>query len=140
MRDRWPTLLLVALIVMLQYPLWFNKGGWFRVRDAEVKLQTQRERNEQLETRNAALDSEVRNLKQGYDAVEDRARFELGLVKQGEVFVQLREGASVDLRQNANAVIQNSTSNSPGRLSSTLPSNDSNTVAKPTLATPTKQP
>jgi cell division protein FtsB len=52
-------------------------------------LQAQREANQKLETRNAALDAEVRDLKTGYDAIEERARFELGLIKDGEVFVQV---------------------------------------------------
>ena len=86
---RWPTAVLVALIVALQYPLWFGKGGWLKVWDMERQLRSQREQNQQLEQRNAGLDAEVRDLKNGYDAIEERARFELGLVKDGEVFVQV---------------------------------------------------
>ena len=86
---RWPTRVLVALIVLLQYPLWLGKGGWLRVWDMDRQLQTQREVNQKLEQRNAALDAEVRDLKNGYDAIEERARYELGLVKDGEVFVQV---------------------------------------------------
>jgi cell division protein FtsB len=86
---RWPTVVLVALIVALQYPLWFGKGGWLKVWDMERQLRSQREQSQQLEQRNAGLDAEVRDLKNGYDAIEERARFELGLVKDGEVFVQV---------------------------------------------------
>ena len=86
---RWPTWILLAIIVLLQYPLWFGKGGWLKVRELERQLQAQREVNQKLETRNAALDAEVRDLKTGYDAIEERARFELGLIKDGEVFVQV---------------------------------------------------
>jgi cell division protein FtsB len=86
---RWPTWILVALIVLLQYPLWLGKGGWLRVWDMDRQLAGQREVNQKLETRNAGLDAEVRDLKTGLDAVEERARYELGLVKQGEVFVQV---------------------------------------------------
>jgi cell division protein FtsB len=86
---RWPTWILLAIIVLLQYPLWFGKGGWLRARDMERQLQAQREVNQKLETRNAALDAEVRDLKTGYEAIEERARFELGLIKDGEVFVQV---------------------------------------------------
>ena len=86
---RWPTWILVALIVLLQYPLWLGKGGWMRVWDMDRQLAGQREVNQKLETRNAGLDAEVRDLKTGLDAVEERARYELGLVKQGEVFVQV---------------------------------------------------
>ncbi|MEZ5614448.1 MAG: cell division protein FtsB [Rhodocyclaceae bacterium] len=86
---RWPTLVLIALIVLLQYPLWLGKGGWLRVWDVDRQLASQREANLQLETRNAALDAEVRDLKSGYEAVEERARYELGYIKPGEVFVQV---------------------------------------------------
>ena len=90
---RWPTLALVVLIALLQYPLWFGKGGWLRVWDVDRQLVSQREANKKLETRNAALDAEVRDLKTGYEAIEERARFELGLIKQDEVFVQIPQKA-----------------------------------------------
>ena len=86
---RWPTWILLAIIVLLQYPLWFGKGGWLKVREMDRQLQAQREVNQKLETRNAALDAEVRDLKTGYEAIEERARFELGLIKDDEVFVQV---------------------------------------------------
>jgi cell division protein FtsB len=86
---RWPTWVLVALIVLLQYPLWLGKGGWLRVWDMDRQLTEQREVNQKLEGRNAGLDAEVRDLKTGFDAIEERARYELGLVKPGEVFVQV---------------------------------------------------
>jgi len=80
---------LIALIALLQYPLWLGKGGWLRVWEADRQLQAQREVNQKLEQRNTALDAEVRDLKSGYDAIEERARFELGLIKQDEIFVQV---------------------------------------------------
>ncbi len=86
---RWPALVLVALIVLLQYPLWLGKGGWLKVWDLDRQLQAQREENRKLETRNAGLDAEVRDLKTGYEAIEERARYELGLIKQDEIFVQI---------------------------------------------------
>jgi cell division protein FtsB len=86
---RWPTWVLVAIIALLQYPLWFGKGGWLRGQEMNRQLEAQRETNQKLEARNAALDAEVRDLKTGYEAIEERARFELGLVKDGEVFVQV---------------------------------------------------
>ena len=85
---RWPTIILTVLLVVLQYPLWFGKGGWLRVWEVDRQLQEQREINQKLEQRNAALEAEVRDLKTGLDAVEERARFELGLTKPGEIFVQ----------------------------------------------------
>jgi cell division protein FtsB len=85
----WPTLVLVVLIALLQYPLWLGKGGWLRVRDYDNQLQAQREVNQKLEQRNAGLDAEVRDLKSGYEAIEERARYELGMIKDGEIFVQV---------------------------------------------------
>ena len=80
------TLILVALIILLQYPLWLGKGSWLKVWEVDQQLATQYEANEKLKTRNSALDAEVRDLKQGYDAVEERARNELGMIKEGEIF------------------------------------------------------
>jgi len=85
---RWLTVALAALIVVLQYPLWFGKGGWFRVQDLEEQLAAQRQVNQKIEARNASQEADVRDLKSGYAAIEERARFELGLVKEGEIFVQ----------------------------------------------------
>ena len=90
---RWPTWVLFFLIAVLQYPLWFGKGGWLRVWDMDQQLEAQQEVNQKLELRNAGLDAEVRDLKNGYEAIEERARFELGLVKPGEVFVQVPQKA-----------------------------------------------
>ena len=78
-----------GLILLLQYPLWLGKGGWLQALEAERALDDQRELNTRLEARNAALDADVKDLKTGFDAVEERARAELGLVKPGEVFVQI---------------------------------------------------
>jgi len=86
---RWPTLVLLALIALLQYPLWLGKGGWLKVWDVDRQLTAQREVNQKLENRNAALDAEVRDLKSGYEAIEERARYELGYIKPDEVFVQV---------------------------------------------------
>ena len=85
---KWPTWVLVALLILLQYPLWFGKGGLLRVREMERQVAAQREVNQTLESRNASQEAEVRDLKSGYEAIEERARHELGLVKEGEVFVQ----------------------------------------------------
>lgn len=95
---RWLSIALVALVVLLQYPLWIGKGGWLRVWDVDHQLQQQKNANRKLELRNAGLDAEVRDLKQGYDAIEERARFELGMIRQDEVFVQIPERASRDER------------------------------------------
>ena len=86
-------LVLVVLIAAIQTPLWFGKGGWMRVWELDRQLEAQRASNEQLRARNAALDAEVRDLKTGYDAIEERARSELGMIRQDEVFFQVLEPA-----------------------------------------------
>ena len=91
---KWPTLVLVALIALLQYPLWLGKGGWVRVWDHERQLQAQRAATHKLEQRNAALDAEVRDLKSGSEAIEERARYELGMIREGEIFVQVPQLAA----------------------------------------------
>lgn len=83
------TLILVALIALLQYPLWLGKGSWLRVWEVDQQVKTQHETNQKLQIRNAALDAEVRDLKQGYDAIEEHARSELGMIKQDEIFFQV---------------------------------------------------
>lgn len=80
---------LAALIVAIQYPLWLGKGGWLRVWEVDRQLEAQVAKNERLELRNGGLAAEVKDLKQGFDAIEERARYELGMVKSDEVFFQL---------------------------------------------------
>ena len=89
---RWLALLLVALIVALQYPMWLGKGGWLQVREIDRQVGVERQANAKLKARNDALDAEVRDLKTGFDAIEERARSELGMVRQDEVFFQLQDG------------------------------------------------
>ena len=98
---RFLTLLLIGLVVGLQSPLWFGKGGWLKVRELDGQLEQQREINARLRTRNAALDAEVRDLKQGYDAIEERARAELGMIRQDELFFQVVDGMKLAPRARA---------------------------------------
>ena len=85
------TLILVGLLVLLQYPLWLGKGSWLKVWDLHRQLEAQRQVNQQTQTRNATLDAEVRDLKQGTAAIEERARTELGMIKRDETFFQILE-------------------------------------------------
>lgn len=87
---------LVALIVLIQYPLWLGKGSWLRVWEVDQQIKSQRDKNSKLQTRNTVLEAEVRDLKQGFEAIEERARSELGMIRQDEVFFQVLErGQSV---------------------------------------------
>src|SRR5450830_1798246 len=87
------TLGLTFLLLLIQYPLWLGKGGWLRVSDYEAQVSAAHKKTAELIARNAKLDSEVRDLKDGTGAVEERARYELSMIKQNEIFVQiLRKG------------------------------------------------
>ncbi|HET9699804.1 MAG TPA: cell division protein FtsB [Burkholderiales bacterium] len=88
------TLVLAALVVLLQYPLWLGKGSWLRAWEVDRQLAEQQRVNQTLMVRNLALEAEVRDLKEGLDAVEERARNELGMIRQDEVFFQILDGAA----------------------------------------------
>ena len=83
--------ILAALIVLIQYPLWLGRGGWLRVAEVDRQVSAQQASNGQLAARNVALEAEVRDLKQGLEAIEERARYELGMIRPGEVFFQVVE-------------------------------------------------
>lgn len=85
------SLILIALIALLQYPLWLGKGSWLKVWEFDQQLLSQHEINQKLQIRNTTLDAEVRDLKQGSDAIEERARSELGMIRKDEIFFHLLE-------------------------------------------------
>ena len=74
-----------------------GKGSWLSVWKIDAELGKQQQANKQLETRNASLAAEVRDLKTGYDAIEERARNELGMIKQDEVFFQILDKPTLPL-------------------------------------------
>ncbi|MFZ6732611.1 cell division protein FtsB [Undibacterium sp. Ji42W] len=84
----------VALLMLIQYPLWLGKGGWLRVWELDRQVAQVKGNNEKLKERNGKLESEVQDLKNGTDAVEERARFELGMIKKNEIFVQILDANS----------------------------------------------
>ena len=86
-------LTLAALIVLIQYPLWMGRGSWFRAWEVDQQIRAQRETNRQLQGRNSALEAEVRDLKVGLEAIEERARSELGMIRRDEIFFQVLEAA-----------------------------------------------
>ena len=83
------TLIFVILIALLQYPLWLGKGSWLRVWNVKQQISSQKDKNKTFKQRNETLGAEVRDLKQGNAAIEERARSELGMIKQDEVFYQV---------------------------------------------------
>jgi cell division protein FtsB len=88
---RWVALLLMGVLAGLQYQLWFGVGGVQQVRRLDRTVIQQQQANRQLIDRNNRLSAEVTDLKNGREAVEERARLELGMVRPDEVFYQLVE-------------------------------------------------
>lgn len=86
---RFLTLIFVCIVITLQYPLWFAKGSWGEVWRVKAQIAQQIEDNDKLRIRNESLNAEVVDLKTGYDAIEERARSELGFIKPGEIFYQV---------------------------------------------------
>lgn len=82
-------LLLLVLAGLIQYPLWVGRGGWLSVWDMQEQVASQRSINEGLRARNQALSAEVEDLRTGTEAAEERARAELSMMRQGELFVQI---------------------------------------------------
>ncbi len=108
------TLILIVLLLLLQYPLWLGRGGWLRVWDLHRQVEAQQQINAQTAARNATLDAEVRDLKQGTEAIEERARNDLGMVKKDEVFYQILDDASA--ASSVAEVRQDASSQAPLRL------------------------
>jgi len=89
------TLILIVLLLLLQYPLWLGRGGWLKVQDLHRQVAAEQQINQKTQMRNGLLDAEVRDLKQGTEAIEERARSELGMIKSDEVFFQILDDTSI---------------------------------------------
>jgi cell division protein FtsB len=89
--GRWLRYALLLMIVMLGYALTLGKGGWLHIRSLEQQIAAQKTTNQELQQRNDALSAEVQDLRKGSDALEERARVELGMVRQGETYYRLVE-------------------------------------------------
>jgi len=83
------TIIFVVLVALMQYPLWFGKGSWLRVWILNNQIEVQKKINNDNQIRNNVLNAEVSDLKQGFSAIEERARNELGMTKQDEIFFQV---------------------------------------------------
>jgi len=88
-RSQGLTWALAAAVVLLQYPLWLGEGGWLSVRERAREIDTQQALNQRLQARNDGLLAELGDLKQGRDAIEERARNELGMIAADEWFIRL---------------------------------------------------
>jgi cell division protein FtsB len=90
--------ILLALFVLLQYRLWVGDGSLAEVWQLHRQVETQKSENDQLEERNQTLDAEVQDLKQGQAAIEERAREELGMIRDDETFYHIIEKDKADER------------------------------------------
>jgi cell division protein FtsB len=97
---RYIALILLILLIALQIKLWTGEGGMRDVWRLQQRLTEQKAQNQKLKLRNEALSAEVQDLKTGKDAIEERARSELGLIKPGEKFYQVVEPASGNPKSN----------------------------------------
>ncbi len=88
---KWINVTLIILLAGLQYRLWVGEGSLAEVSRLNHSIEKQKAENAKIHERNAALDAEVQDLKQGVEAIEERARSELGMVKKDEVFFQIVE-------------------------------------------------
>lgn len=95
---RWLLLVLAVLLALLQYRFWFGPGNSGEVMMLEAQVANQKRDNEGLQQRNDALAAEVKDLKEGEAAIEERARSELGMIKPGEKFYRVVENAPVTTR------------------------------------------
>jgi cell division protein FtsB len=89
-------LTLALLLAAIQWPLWFGKGGWLRVAELDRQLQAHRSANTELAARNAQLEAEVANFRTGREAVEERARMQLNMIRSDELFFQFIPAATAD--------------------------------------------
>ena len=91
MPTRYLAILLTILILVLQYDLWIGEGSVTAAWKLEKTIKLQQRQNARIKKRNGALDAEVKDLKSGLQAIEERARSELGMIKKDETFFQVIE-------------------------------------------------
>lgn len=96
MAVRWSTAALIALLALIQAQLWFSDSGKPNVMNLQLQLQRQQAANEAARARNARLVAEVRDLREGLEMVEEKARSELGMIKPDEIMVQITPGSTAD--------------------------------------------
>ncbi|WP_213777335.1 cell division protein FtsB [Caballeronia sp. dw_276] len=108
------TFVLILLLAMIQYPLWWGHGGWLRVHELQQQLVNQTKKNADLKLRNERVQGEVADLQGGTAAVEERARYEMGMMKDSEVFVQF---VSPNSAAPANSVNAQSSASTRGQVS-----------------------
>ncbi len=84
-------IILVVFFLMIQFDIWFKDDGFYRVKELEQMIGSQVEENERLKLRNEQLEREIEELKSGTESIEEKARTDLGMIKEGEEFYLIVE-------------------------------------------------
>ncbi|NBI13249.1 cell division protein FtsB [[Haemophilus] felis] len=82
-------LLLISILLLFQYDFWFGKNGYLDYKRVAQEIQQHKQENEKLSQRNQVLAAEIKDLKQGFDAIEEKARADLKMIKPNEVFYHI---------------------------------------------------
>lgn len=89
MKSKWVGALLLGLLLALQYRLWFGKNSIPDYENVKVQIQTLEDQNANLRQRNQLIRADIQDLQLGVESMEERARNELGLIKEGETFYRI---------------------------------------------------
>tara|TARA_Y100000746_G_scaffold116116_1_gene99455 strand:- start:47 stop:319 length:273 start_codon:yes stop_codon:yes gene_type:complete len=84
-------IILIVFFLMIQFDIWFKDDGFYRVKELEQMIGSQIEENERLKLRNEQLEREIEELKSGTESIEEKARTDLGMIKEGEEFYLIVE-------------------------------------------------
>ena len=84
-------IILIVFFLMIQFDIWFKDDGFYRVKELEQMIGSQVEENERLKLRNEQLEREIDELKSGTESIEEKARTDLGMIKEGEEFYLIVE-------------------------------------------------
>lgn len=87
--------ILVCLLGLIQYKLWFGRGSFSDLLELKEAIAVVKEENQTLLERNKALEAEIRDLREGYASIEERARLQLGMVREGETFYQIVDNSAM---------------------------------------------
>ena len=84
-------IILIVFFLMIQFDIWFKDDGFYRVKELEQMISNQVEENKRLKLRNEQLEREIEELKSGTESIEEKARTDLGMIKEGEEFYLIVE-------------------------------------------------
>jgi len=86
---KWIALILVTILVALQYRIWFGESSFREIKLQRDKVESVKDENKELSLRNQKIMAEINDLRDGVDAIEERARYQLGMIKEGETFIRI---------------------------------------------------